>query len=82
MVAESFEQARDAAFLVKTQYDVQEPVASWEEGQAKVFAPKEVGGEGAKVEILADGVSSIEDAINSSPAVLLWVVFHVKGDDS
>jgi xanthine dehydrogenase YagR molybdenum-binding subunit len=70
VVAESFEQARDAAFLVKTQYDAQEPVASWEAGQAKAFAPKEVGGEGAKVEILADGVSSIEDAINSSPAVI------------
>jgi len=59
VVAESFEQARDAAFLVKTQYDLQEPIASWEEGLAKAFAPNGVGGEGAKVQILADGISSI-----------------------
>jgi xanthine dehydrogenase YagR molybdenum-binding subunit len=70
VVAESFEQARDAAFLVKTQYDLQEPVASWEEGLAKAFAPNGVGGEGATVQILADGISSIEDAIKSSPSVI------------
>src|SRR6201997_5099095 len=32
VVAESFEQARDAAALVKTRYDGEEPVASWAQG--------------------------------------------------
>jgi xanthine dehydrogenase YagR molybdenum-binding subunit len=70
VVAESFEQARDAAFLVKTQYNAQEPIASWQEGLAKAYTPSGVGGEGAKVAILADGIPSIEDAIKSSPTVI------------
>ena len=48
--AESFEQARDASFLVKTEYASQEPVASWDAGMAKSFTPKDVGGEKADIE--------------------------------
>jgi xanthine dehydrogenase YagR molybdenum-binding subunit len=70
VVAESFEQARDASFLVKTRYLSQEPVASWDAGLAKAFTPNTVGGEPASIEFLANGVSSIDDAIQASPVVV------------
>jgi xanthine dehydrogenase YagR molybdenum-binding subunit len=70
IVAESFEQARDAAFLVKTQYLTEEPVASWDAGLPKAFTPNDVGGEKANIEFLANGVSSIDDVIQQSPVVV------------
>ena len=70
VVAESFEQARDAAALVTTQYDEDNPVASWETGMQKAFTPEAVVGESATTKILSEGVSSIDDAIKDSPIVL------------
>jgi xanthine dehydrogenase YagR molybdenum-binding subunit len=70
IVADSFEQARDAAFLVRTQYDAQDPVASLNEGLVKAFPPETVAGEEAKIEFLAEGVPSIDDAIKASPVVV------------
>ena len=70
VVADSFEQARDAAALVQTHYAAEDPVASWEKGMEHSFAPDSVGGEKATVKILAEGVESIDDAIKSSPVVM------------
>ena len=70
VVAESFEQARDASFLVKTRYVSQDPVASWDAGLPNAFTPKDVAGEKANIEFLANNVSSIDDAIHASPVVI------------
>jgi xanthine dehydrogenase YagR molybdenum-binding subunit len=70
VVADSFEQARDAAALVKTRYDAQEPVASWEQGTEHSFTPENVGEEKATIKILAQGVESIDDALKASPMVM------------
>jgi xanthine dehydrogenase YagR molybdenum-binding subunit len=70
VVADSFEQARDAATLVKTRYDAQKPVASWEQGIEHSFTPENVGGEKATIKILAQGVQSIDDALKASPMVM------------
>ena len=70
VVADSFEQARDAAALVKTRYDAQEPVASWKQGTEHSFTPENVGEEKATIKILAQGVQSIDDALKASPVVI------------
>ncbi len=70
VVADSFEQARDAAALVRTQYTAVDPVASWNKGMEHSFTPQTVGGEKATTKFLADGVQSIDDAIKSSPVVV------------
>ena len=70
VVAESFEQARDASFLVKTRYAPQDPIASWDAGLPNAFTPKDVAGEKADIEFLANNVSSIDDAIQASPVVI------------
>jgi xanthine dehydrogenase YagR molybdenum-binding subunit len=70
VVADSFEQARDAAALVRTQYQAEDPVASWEKGMGHSFTPESVGGEDATIKILAEGTGSIDDAIKSSPVVV------------
>ncbi|MBV9105656.1 MAG: xanthine dehydrogenase family protein molybdopterin-binding subunit [Verrucomicrobia bacterium] len=70
VVAESYEQARDAAALVRTQYQAEEPVASWEQGIEHTFTPESVDREKATVKILAEGVDSIDDAIRGSPLVV------------
>ena len=70
VVADSFEQARDAARLVRTQYQAEDPVASWEKGMENAFAPESVDKEKATVKILAEGVQSIDDAIKSSPLMI------------
>jgi xanthine dehydrogenase YagR molybdenum-binding subunit len=70
VVADSFEQARDAAALVKTRYDAQDPVASWEKGIQHQFTPDTVGEEKATIKILAAGVQSIDDALRASPVLM------------
>jgi xanthine dehydrogenase YagR molybdenum-binding subunit len=70
VVADSFEQARDAAALVKTRYDAQEPVASWEQGLEHSFTPENVNEEKATIKILAQGVQSIDDALKASPVIM------------
>jgi xanthine dehydrogenase YagR molybdenum-binding subunit len=70
VVAESFEQARDATALIKVDYAPETPAAGWETGMARAFAPDEIGDEKATVTILAEGVGSIDDALKSSPVVV------------
>jgi xanthine dehydrogenase YagR molybdenum-binding subunit len=70
VVADSFEQARDAAALVQTQYSAEDPVASWDKGMGHSFPPDSVGDDKAVTKILAQGVQSIDDAIKSSPVVI------------
>ena len=70
VVADSFEQARDAAALVKTRYDAEEPVASWEQGLEHSFTPENVNEEKATIKILAQGVQSIDEALKASPVVM------------
>jgi xanthine dehydrogenase YagR molybdenum-binding subunit len=70
VVADSFEQARDAAALVKTRYDAEEPVASWEQGLEHSFTPENVNEEKATIKILAQGVQSIDEAFKASPVVI------------
>jgi xanthine dehydrogenase YagR molybdenum-binding subunit len=70
IVAGSFEQARDAAPLVRIRYAAQDPVASLDAGMAKAFTPESVGGEKATIEFRAEGVQSIDEAIEQSPVVV------------
>jgi xanthine dehydrogenase YagR molybdenum-binding subunit len=65
VVADSFEQARDSAALVTAVYDEEHPVLTWEAAMDKAFAPEQVDGEKATTTILADGVSSIDEALKS-----------------
>jgi xanthine dehydrogenase YagR molybdenum-binding subunit len=70
VVADSFEHARDAAALVRTQYAVEDPVVSWEKGMEFSFTPETVSGEKATIKFLAEGVESIDEAIKASPVVV------------
>jgi len=70
VVADSFEQARDAAGLIRTRYQAEEPVASWEQGMADAYVPDSVGGEKASLQFLAEGVPSIDRRL--MPAVWWW----------
>jgi xanthine dehydrogenase YagR molybdenum-binding subunit len=70
VVADSFEQARDAAALVKTRYQAEEPVASWEQGLEHSFTPENVNEEKATIKVLAEGVQSIDEALQASPVVM------------
>jgi xanthine dehydrogenase YagR molybdenum-binding subunit len=70
VVAESFEQARDASALIKVDYSSEALAAGWGTGKSRAFAPDEIGDEKATVAILADGVSSIDDVLKNSPVVV------------
>jgi xanthine dehydrogenase YagR molybdenum-binding subunit len=70
VVADSFEQARDAAALLKVDYKEEESVASWEAGLTHAFPPAAVDGQNPTVAILANGVSSIDDVIQGAEVVL------------
>ncbi|SER75947.1 xanthine dehydrogenase family protein molybdopterin-binding subunit [Lentzea albida] len=71
VIAETFEQARDAAMLVDATYEVLPAVTSMSEGMATAEdpPPSRFGSQSA-LELLADGVASIEDAIAASPVVV------------
>jgi xanthine dehydrogenase YagR molybdenum-binding subunit len=70
VVADSFEQARDAAARVKVDYNEEHPVASWEAGLTYAFPPAEVDGQKPTVAILANGVSSIDDVLQGAEVVI------------
>src|ERR1700730_11785011 len=55
VVADSFEQARDAAARVKVDYKEEHPVASWEAGLTHAFPPAAGDGQKTTVTMLADG---------------------------
>jgi xanthine dehydrogenase YagR molybdenum-binding subunit len=66
VVAESFEQARDAAALVKVDYQTQPAVIDVDAGLGQAYAPKSVNDLGATVTVLADGVSSVDAALGEA----------------
>lgn len=67
VVAETFEQARDAALLVEVAYDRRPARTSLRAGLADALdAPPSLHGEPPSLEVLADGVESIEDALAAS----------------
>lgn len=70
VVADSFEQARDAAARIKVDYKEEQPVASWAAGLPHAFPPVAVDGQKPTVAILAEGVSSIDDVIGGGDVVI------------
>ncbi|TDP95015.1 xanthine dehydrogenase YagR molybdenum-binding subunit [Labedaea rhizosphaerae] len=71
VVAETFEQARDAAALIDVTYRERPAVTSLQEGLATAEDPPAVRGGGpTSLDVLADGVASIEDAFAASPVVV------------
>jgi xanthine dehydrogenase YagR molybdenum-binding subunit len=70
VVAETFEEARDAARLVKTEYQTQSAIVELQAGLGEAYAPKSVGGMGATVSVLGDGVTSIDEALHGAEVVI------------
>jgi xanthine dehydrogenase YagR molybdenum-binding subunit len=73
VVAETFEQARDAAMIVEVTYDQRPALTSLQEGLASAEDGSAGPGRGAApstLSVLADGVESIEDALAASPVVV------------
>ncbi len=66
IVAESFEQARDAAALIKVIYEPRPAVCTLESGMAKAYQPQSVSGMPATVSILESGVPSIDEALRQA----------------
>ena len=70
VVAETFEQARDAAGLVKMEYQTQPAIVELQAGLGEAYAPKSVGGMAATVSVLADGVTSIDEALRGAEVLV------------
>ena len=71
VLAETFEQARDAAMLVDVSYLRRPALTSLEEGLATAEeAPPGPDGSPSTVTVLAPGVESFEDAVAASPVVV------------
>ncbi|WP_410645790.1 xanthine dehydrogenase family protein molybdopterin-binding subunit [Amycolatopsis sp. lyj-346] len=71
VVAETFEQARDAAALVEVAYRERPARTSLAEGLATAeLAPPAMDGAPPEIEVLEDGVESIEAALAASPVVV------------
>ncbi|HEY2062987.1 MAG TPA: xanthine dehydrogenase family protein molybdopterin-binding subunit [Amycolatopsis sp.] len=70
VVAESFEQARDAAMLVRVSYRPLPALTSLAEGLATAEDAPESRGVPSSLAVLAPDVESIEDALAASPVVV------------
>jgi xanthine dehydrogenase YagR molybdenum-binding subunit len=70
VVADTFEQARDAAAMVRIAYDEKMPAASFANGMDKAFAPDKVDQETAVAEVLAAGLDSIDQALQASKVTI------------
>ena len=71
VVAETYEQARDAALTVEVTYHERPALTSLRDGlSAAEDAPPGFDGSPPRMDILAPGVSSIEDALEASPVVV------------
>src|SRR5260221_2140891 len=68
VVAESFEQARDAAALVKVIYEPEQASVTLESGMAKAYQPQSVHGMPATVSSLEPGATSMNDMFRRSDA--------------
>ncbi|QUH03691.1 xanthine dehydrogenase family protein molybdopterin-binding subunit [Saccharopolyspora erythraea] len=69
VVAQTYEQARDAAMLVEVSYHQRPALTSLEDGLGSAEDAPEDRGSPPSLTVLADGVESIEDALSSSPVV-------------
>lgn len=69
VVAETFEQARDAAGMVTTTYDAEPPRTSLDD-EPSTLPETTPGGHPASSTILAPGVTSIDAALAASPVVV------------
>ncbi|MDT7638092.1 MAG: xanthine dehydrogenase YagR molybdenum-binding subunit, partial [Pseudonocardiales bacterium] len=71
VVAETFEQARDAAMLIEVSYHPRPALTSLADGLASAEdAPPAMDGAPPTITVLADGVESIEEALAASPVVV------------
>src|SRR6266567_5719720 len=71
VVAETYEQARDAAMTVEVTYHERPALTSLRDGlSAAEDAPPGFDGSPLTMEILAPGISSIEDTLRASPVVV------------
>jgi xanthine dehydrogenase YagR molybdenum-binding subunit len=71
VVAESFEQARDAAMLIDVAYRERPALTSMQDGLATAEdAPPAMDGAPPSLSVLESGVESIEDALAASPVVV------------
>jgi xanthine dehydrogenase YagR molybdenum-binding subunit len=75
VLAESFEEARDAARLIKTEYQKQPAIVEFQAGLGQAYAPKSVSDMSATVSVLSDGVASIDEALRSA-AVLVSATYN------
>ncbi|MBV8968881.1 MAG: xanthine dehydrogenase family protein molybdopterin-binding subunit [Verrucomicrobia bacterium] len=67
VVAESFEQARDAAMLIRFKSNQQAATIRFEDGMQKAYQPHSVGDIPATDMVLAPGVDSIDSVIALAP---------------
>ena len=71
VVAETFEQARDAAMLIEVAYQPRPALTSLHDGLASAEdAPAAQDGSPPSLTVLAPGIESIEDALAASPVVV------------
>ncbi|GAA1394172.1 xanthine dehydrogenase family protein molybdopterin-binding subunit [Pseudonocardia kongjuensis] len=71
VVAETYEQARDAAMLVRVTYRTRPAATSLEDGLAGAEdAPPSMDGSPPSIEVLATGVGSIDEALAASAVVV------------
>ncbi|MGW4829462.1 xanthine dehydrogenase family protein molybdopterin-binding subunit [Amycolatopsis japonica] len=70
VVAETYEQARDAAMLVEVTYQTRPALTSLQDGLASAEDAPDGRGGPSSLAILAEGVESIEDALEESPVVV------------
>jgi xanthine dehydrogenase YagR molybdenum-binding subunit len=71
VVAQSFEQARDAAMLIDVSYRERPALTSFQDGLATAEdAPPAMDGAPPSLSVLEPGVESIEDALAASPVVV------------
>ncbi|HEX6470523.1 MAG TPA: xanthine dehydrogenase family protein molybdopterin-binding subunit [Streptosporangiaceae bacterium] len=71
VVAETFEQARDAAMAVEVTYHERPALTSLRDGVSTAEdAPPGFDGSPSTMDVLAPGVSSIEEALEASPVVV------------
>src|ERR1700720_1203810 len=68
IVADSFEQARDAAALIKVNYEPKAAVVTLESGMAKAYQPQSVDQQPPTWSILESGASSIDDILRQAEA--------------
>ncbi|MFD5093507.1 xanthine dehydrogenase family protein molybdopterin-binding subunit [Amycolatopsis thailandensis] len=70
VVAETYEQARDAAMLVEVSYRSRPALTSLEDGLATAEDAPDSRGGPSSLAVLAPGVESIEEALAASPVVV------------